>query len=132
MRVLIAGESMHSVVGALLAADPQVEVVGDRDGVVVVPKAQAEAVAAQLEVVKKKEADTEAKVLSPAGKTMSFWSEDSATETVIMVTHDIDEAIYLSDRIVVMNEGRMMQDADPETLFSRPADRQLCSHHASR
>jgi len=29
----------------------------------------------------------------------------SATETVVMVTHDIDEAIFLSDRIVVMTDG---------------------------
>ena len=28
-----------------------------------------------------------------------------ATETVVMVTHDIDEAIFLSDRIVVMTDG---------------------------
>jgi nitrate/nitrite transport system ATP-binding protein len=27
------------------------------------------------------------------------------TETVVMVTHDIDEAIFLSDRIVVMTDG---------------------------
>jgi nitrate/nitrite transport system ATP-binding protein len=36
---------------------------------------------------------------------LKLWSLDSATETVIMVTHDIDEAIYLSDRIVVMTNG---------------------------
>lgn len=36
---------------------------------------------------------------------VSMWSGDEQTETVIMVTHDIDEAIYLSDRIVVMTNG---------------------------
>ena len=36
---------------------------------------------------------------------LTLWSQDSETETVIMVTHDIDEAIYLSDRIVVMTDG---------------------------
>ena len=36
---------------------------------------------------------------------LSMWSSDQQTETVIMVTHDIDEAIYLSDRIVVMTNG---------------------------
>jgi nitrate/nitrite transport system ATP-binding protein len=34
-----------------------------------------------------------------------LWSMDSAIETVVMVTHDIDEAIFLSDRIVVMTNG---------------------------
>jgi nitrate/nitrite transport system ATP-binding protein len=36
---------------------------------------------------------------------LSIWTMDSATETVVMVTHDIDEAIYLSDRIAVMTNG---------------------------
>jgi nitrate/nitrite transport system ATP-binding protein len=36
---------------------------------------------------------------------LNMWQMDSATETVVMVTHDIDEAIYLSDRIVVMTNG---------------------------
>ncbi len=36
---------------------------------------------------------------------ISLWSLEQTTETVIMVTHDIDEAIYLSDRIVVMTNG---------------------------
>jgi nitrate/nitrite transport system ATP-binding protein len=34
-----------------------------------------------------------------------LWSLDKGIETVVMVTHDIDEAIYLSDRIVVMTNG---------------------------
>jgi nitrate/nitrite transport system ATP-binding protein len=36
---------------------------------------------------------------------MSLWTLDHRTETVVMVTHDIDEAIYLSDRVVVMSNG---------------------------
>jgi nitrate/nitrite transport system ATP-binding protein len=36
---------------------------------------------------------------------LQMWSGDNQTETVVMVTHDIDEAIYLSDRIVVMTNG---------------------------
>jgi nitrate ABC transporter ATP-binding subunit len=34
-----------------------------------------------------------------------LWSYERASETVVMVTHDIDEAIFLSDRIVVMTNG---------------------------
>jgi bicarbonate transport system ATP-binding protein/nitrate/nitrite transport system ATP-binding protein len=36
---------------------------------------------------------------------LNLWSLDNQTETVVLVTHDIDEAIFLSDRIVVMTNG---------------------------
>jgi nitrate/nitrite transport system ATP-binding protein len=36
---------------------------------------------------------------------LNLWSLDNRTETVVLVTHDIDEAIFLSDRIVVMSNG---------------------------
>jgi nitrate ABC transporter ATP-binding subunit len=36
---------------------------------------------------------------------MAMWSGDAQTETVVMVTHDIREAVYLSDRIVVLTNG---------------------------
>ena len=40
--------------------------------------------------------------------------------TAIFVTHDQDEAMGVSDRIAVMNAGRIEQFADPSTLYSRP------------
>lgn len=36
---------------------------------------------------------------------VKLWSLDNNTETVVMVTHDIEEAIFLSDRIAVMTNG---------------------------
>lgn len=36
------------------------------------------------------------------GQLVELWSQESDTETVLMVTHGIDEAIFLADRIVVM------------------------------
>ncbi len=36
---------------------------------------------------------------------LELWQGEARTETVVMVTHDIDEAIYLSDRIVVFTDG---------------------------
>ena len=48
-------------------------VVGDRDGVVAVPRALAAEVAAQLELVKQKEAEAEAKV--KRGEKLNFWDE---------------------------------------------------------
>ncbi len=41
--------------------------------------------------------------------------------TMLYVTHDQDEALALSDRVVVMREGRIEQDAAPAALFTRPA-----------
>lgn len=40
--------------------------------------------------------------------------------TVIYVTHDQEEALTLSDRIAVMNRGRIEQVASPEELYERP------------
>nr|WP_321481399.1 ABC transporter ATP-binding protein [uncultured Cohaesibacter sp.] len=40
--------------------------------------------------------------------------------TAIYVTHDQAEALAMSDRIVVLNEGRMEQVDTPETIYSRP------------
>jgi spermidine/putrescine transport system ATP-binding protein len=41
--------------------------------------------------------------------------------TFLMVTHDQNEALALSDRIVVMNEGRIAQIGSPSDLYDNPA-----------
>jgi putative spermidine/putrescine transport system ATP-binding protein len=38
----------------------------------------------------------------------------------IFVTHDQEEAIVLSDRVVLMNEGRIEQEGTPQTMYNRP------------
>lgn len=43
-------------------------------------------------------------------------------KTIVFVTHDIDEALKLGDRIIIMKDGRVIQDASPEELLSKPAD----------
>lgn len=43
--------------------------------------------------------------------------------TFVFVTHDQDEAITMSDRIVVMNQGRIEQQGTPKTLYYRPQTR---------
>lgn len=42
--------------------------------------------------------------------------------TTIFVTHDQEEALILSDRIFLMNQGRIVQSGDAETLYTAPAD----------
>src|SRR6266566_158810 len=42
-------------------------------------------------------------------------------KTVIFVTHDIDEAIKLGDRIAVMNAGRLEQYDTPAAILAKPA-----------
>jgi spermidine/putrescine transport system ATP-binding protein len=43
--------------------------------------------------------------------------------TFIFVTHDQGEALTMSDRIAVMNEGRILQTGTPREIYDRPADR---------
>jgi len=42
--------------------------------------------------------------------------------TTIFVTHDQEEALTLSDRIFLMNQGRIVQSGDAETLYTAPVD----------
>ena len=42
--------------------------------------------------------------------------------TSVYVTHDQEEALAVSDRIIVMNEGRIAQEGAPADLYERPAD----------
>ena len=42
--------------------------------------------------------------------------------TVIMVSHDIDEAIKLGDKVAVFKSGRLLQYDHPDTLLAHPAD----------
>lgn len=41
--------------------------------------------------------------------------------TAILVTHDQEEALLMSDRIAVMQSGRVHQIAAPQTIYDRPA-----------
>ena len=40
----------------------------------------------------------------------------------VLVTHDAEEAMLLADRILVMVDGRIVQDASPDRVYAHPAD----------
>ena len=41
----------------------------------------------------------------------------------VLVTHDQEEALAMSDRLAVMNSGRVLQTGTPEDVYARPASR---------
>jgi len=54
------------------------------------------------------------------------WLKDLQRElaiTTVFVTHDQDEALSMSDRVLVMCDGRVLQVDTPEVVYGAPADR---------
>jgi osmoprotectant transport system ATP-binding protein len=43
-------------------------------------------------------------------------------KTIVFVTHDIDEALKLGDRIAILRDGALVQYDAPEAILARPAD----------
>jgi iron(III) transport system ATP-binding protein len=51
--------------------------------------------------------------------------------TTLYVTHDQDEAMALSDRVVVMQHGRILQAGSPEAIYQRPESRAVAAFFGS-
>ena len=49
--------------------------------------------------------------------------QERVGKTIIFVTHDIDEAIKMGDRIAIMREGRLVQYDTPDTILAHPISR---------
>ncbi|WP_151702771.1 sulfate/molybdate ABC transporter ATP-binding protein [Nitrincola alkalilacustris] len=47
---------------------------------------------------------------------------DEIHVTSVFVTHDQEEALEVSDRVVVMNQGRVEQEGTPEEVYDHPAN----------
>lgn len=43
-------------------------------------------------------------------------------KTIIFVSHDMDEAIKIADKICIMEKGKVIQHDDPETILKNPAN----------
>ena len=43
-------------------------------------------------------------------------------KTTVFITHDLDEAIRIGDRIAIMKDGRIVQIGTPEEIVTQPAD----------
>src|SRR5690606_13749188 len=43
-------------------------------------------------------------------------------KTIIFVTHDMDEALKLADKIVIMRAGKIVQVGSPDEILGSPAD----------
>ena len=48
--------------------------------------------------------------------------QSTLKKTIIFITHDFDEAIKLADRIIIMNEGIIVQIGSPEDLIMKPVN----------
>ena len=61
---------------------------------------------------------------------LKLWNLDHREKTIVMVTHDIEEAIFLSDRVVVMNNGPAATIREiVDVSLERPRNKKDIVHH---
>ena len=48
--------------------------------------------------------------------------QDKLGKTIVFVTHDMDEALKLADKIVIMKDGKVLQFDSPEHILKNPAN----------
>lgn len=48
--------------------------------------------------------------------------QNRVNKTIIFITHDLDEALKLGDKIVLMKDGAIVQQGTPEDILTHPAD----------
>lgn len=60
---------------------------------------------------------------------LKLWNLDNRNKTIVMVTHDIEEAIFLSDRVVVMNNGPEATIREiVDVPLNRPRNKKAIAH----
>lgn len=48
--------------------------------------------------------------------------QERVRKTILFITHDLDEALKLGDRIAIMKDGSIVQIGTPEDILTKPAD----------
>jgi len=48
--------------------------------------------------------------------------QNEMSKTIVFITHDLDEALKLGDRIAIMKDGKIVQIGTPETILTDPSD----------
>ena len=48
--------------------------------------------------------------------------QEELHKTIVFITHDLDEALRIGDRIAILRDGEMVQQADPQAIVLNPAD----------
>ena len=48
--------------------------------------------------------------------------QDRLNKTIVFVSHDLDEALKLGNRIAILRDGRLIQVGNPQEILSHPAD----------
>ncbi len=48
--------------------------------------------------------------------------QEDLHKTIVFISHDLDEALRIGDRIILMRDGAVVQDGTPEDILTSPAD----------
>jgi len=48
--------------------------------------------------------------------------QQELNKTIVFITHDLDEALKLGDRIAILNQGQLIQQGNAESILMRPAN----------
>jgi len=48
--------------------------------------------------------------------------QEELHKTIVFITHDLDEALKLADHLVILNDGRVVQQGEPQRVLMHPAD----------